>query len=263
MLKHILIILACTLTGAGCAVQQKYWGDVAPIFMNETARPLISSTRILVGLDHSSRMGPPLVANGNSGQQFGLIGALVESALVHNENDQIQARQRSLTTINKATLDFNIGSKFREKVESTMKPIDWLNVSYVVKKQQVKIYEVEKMVKNLDEDALLLIDNKYLMADDYSNIKVFSYVAIYANEKNLAKIAKDARPHEDPPTLYKNVFKYEFQYDGTYTTPESALKGWSDNDGEMLKRALTASIDELVNQIVTDFSYTTVSYQGR
>ena len=181
-------------------------------------------------------------------QWFGLIGALVESAIVHNENDQLQARQRQLTTINKATLDFNIGSKFREKVETTMKPIDWLNVSYVVKKHKIRIYEVEQMVKN---------------ADDYSNIKVFSYVAIYANEKNLAKIAKDARPHEDPPTLYKNVFKYEFQFDGTYTTAESALKGWSDNDGEMLKRALSASIDELVNQIVTDFSYTTVSYKGR
>lgn len=261
MLNRILPILCCVFVFTGCAVQQKYWGDTSPIFMNETARPLISSTRVLVGLDHDSKMGPPIVANGSSGQQFGLIGALVESAIVHGENNALQERQRRLTGINQAVLDFNIASRFRETVESTIKPIDWLNVSYVVKKHDVKIFEVEKMVNSLEEDALLLIDNKYLMAEDFSNFKVFSYVAIYANEKNLAKIAKDARPHENPPTLYKNLFKYEFKYDGTYTTPESALKGWSDNDGEMLKRAMAQSIDNLVNQIVTDFSYTTVSFK--
>jgi hypothetical protein len=256
-----LLLMTMTLLGSGCAVQQKYWGQVSPIFMNETARPLISSTRVVVGLDHDSRMGPPVIANGSSGQQFGILGALIESAIVHNENDAIQDRQRRLDGINKAALEYNIGSKFREAVEKSISPLSWLNISYVVKKHDVRIPEIERMVQTLDEDALLLVDNKYLLAQDYSRITVFSYVALYAKESTLAKIAKDARPYEDPPTLYKNLFQYEFAYDGVYTTENDALAGWSSNEGTMIHRALTASIDELTRQIVADLQSTTVEYR--
>ena len=261
-MRKLIICISTLIMTTGCVVQQKYWNDSAPIFMNETARPLISSIRVMVGLDYDSKMGPPMIANQNSAQQFGLIGLLVESAIVYNENDSIQMRQRRLTEINRATLEFNIGSQFREAVESTMKPIDWLNISYVVKKHDIKIHEIEKMVVDLEEDALLLIDNKYLMAEDFSKLEVLSYVAIYANEANLVKIAKDARPDEYPPTLYKNLFRFEYPYQGTYITADKAINGWSENGSQMLKNALSKSIENLVNQIVTDFSYTTISYQG-
>lgn len=259
MIKNsLVVVLLLVLTG--CMVQQKYWGKVSPIFMDEKARSLIKSTKVLVGLDHDSRMGPPVLERENPGGQYGIIGSLNESTMAHSESKSTQERQKNLDGINKAAIDFNIGSRFREAIEESIKPFSWLNVTYVVKKHDVKIPEIEQMVKTLDEDALLLIDNKYLMAKDFSNITVFSYVALYANEKNLVKIAKDARPYEDPPTLYKNLFQYEFRYDGTYTTADSALKGWNENDGEMLKRALTKSIADLNRQIVADFSSTTIEF---
>ena len=100
------------------------------------------------------------------------------------------------------------------------------------------------------------------MAKDFTNITIFSYVALYANEKSLAKIAKDSRPYDDPPTLYKNLFQYEFRFEGIYTTANEALKGWSENNGEMLHRALETSIADLSNQIVADLSSTTIEFKN-
>lgn len=234
------------------------WGFVSPIFMNETARHQIRSTRIVVGLNADSRMGPPLVANGNSGQQFGLIGVLIESAIVHGENDAIQDKQKRLAEINKAVLNYNFGSHFRQAIEDGVKPLDWLNVSYVVKQQDYKTGDTEKILRTLEEDALLVVDCKYIMADDYSRLFVYSYVALHAQQKDLVAIAKQARPYEDPPVLYKNLFKYEFPFEGTYTNEREAIKGWSDNEGEMIHRAMETSIKELTQQITSDMSAITV-----
>jgi hypothetical protein len=152
---------------------------------------------------------------------------------------------------------FDTGTKFHKAIESSLRPLDWLKVSSVVNQTDLQIAEIERMVQTLDEDALLLIDNRYLMAVDFSSITVLSYVSLYANEQTLVKIAKDARPYEDPPTLYKNFFSHQFRYDGNYSTPHDALKGWSKNEGEMVQRAISESISDLTKQIVEDLSFTT------
>jgi len=203
-------------------------------------------------------MGPPINANGNSGQQFGLVGVIIESALVYNENNSIQDEQRNLNYINKAALEFNFGSRFRQSIETSINTLNWLHVSYVTKQQDFKSHDIYNILQNLNEDALLVIDCKYQMASDYSKLKVFSYVALHANNKDLVQIAKQSRPDEDPPVLYRHLFKYEFPYDDLYTTPNAAIAGWSHNEGAMLKKGLDSAVKDLSREIISDMSAITV-----
>lgn len=256
IVKNLLIISVLLIVG--CTVQEKYWGKEAPVFVPEEAKQHVKSTKVVVSLDQDSKLGIPVLGQRTSHQYHGVIGKLAESATVRFEKDLSEEHRSLLRDIDKMAFRFDTSVKFREAAESALRPVAWLNVSSVVDQHDLPIAEIERMVQTQDEDALLFIDNRYLMAIDFSSITVLSYVTLYAHEETLVKIAKQSRPYEDPPTLYKHFFSYEFRYDGSFTTPYDALKGWSNNDGEMVKRALKESIADLTKQIVEDLSYTTV-----
>ena len=254
--KTLFLVSVMLLTG--CSVQEKSWETVSPVFIKEEAKQYITSTRVVVSIDQDKRLGLPVLGQRTSHQYYGVIGKLAESAEVRFANDLSEGLRSLLRSIDKAAFKFNTGNKFRRAAESEFQSLTWLKVSSVVNQTDLQIPDIESMVKTLDEDALLLIDNRYLMAIDFSSITVFSYATLYARNENLVRIAKAAKPYEDLPTLYKNLFSYEFRYQDTYTTADDALKGWSKNDGEMVKRAITQSITDLTKQIVSDLSFTTV-----
>ena len=241
----------------GCTAQGKFQKEVSPTFINEETKQYIKSTKVVVSLDQDKRLGIPASGHGTSHQYFGVIGKLAESAEIRFGRDLSEEQRQLLRGVDKAAFRFDTGVKFREAVESNLRPIDWLNVSSVINQTDLQIPDIERMVKTQDEDALLLIDTRYLMAVDFSSITVFSYVTLYAHEETLVKIAKYARPYENPPTLYNNLFSYEFHYDGSYTTANDALKGWDENEGEMVQRAISESITDLTMQIAADLSFTT------
>ena len=251
------LILASLVLLNGCTVQEKYWGKVAPVFVSEEAKQHIKSTKVMVSIDQNSKLGIPILGQRTSHQYYGVIGKLAESAEVRFEKGLSEENRSLLRSVDITAFKFDTGAKFSKAVESSLRSLDWLKVSSVVSQTDLQIAEIESMVQTQDEDALLLIDNRYLMAVDFSSITVLSYVSLYAHEKTLVKIAKDARPYEDPPTLYKNFFSFQFRYTDNYTTPHDALKGWSNNEGEMVQRAISESINDLTKQIIADLSFTT------
>lgn len=253
----ILFSLGLLLLNA-CSVQEKTWESVSPVFVSEEAKQHISSTRVVVSIDQDKRLGIPVMGQRTSHQYFGTVGKLAESGEERFKNDLSEEQRRLLRKVDLAAFRFETGNKFRTAIEQNINSIEWLKVSSVINHADLQISDIESMVQTQDEDALLLIDTRYLMAIDFSNITVFSYVTLYAHEDTLAKIARNIRPYEDPPTLYKNLFSYEFRLQGNYPTADDALKGWDNNEGEMVQKAISESITDLTTRIVEDLSYKTI-----
>ena len=256
-IKTVSVITLIILLN-GCSVQEKTWENVSPIFVKEEAKQHIKSTRVVVSIDQDERLGIPVMGQRTSHQYFGVVGKLAESGEERFKNDLSEDNRRLLREVDLAAFRFDTGSKFREAVDNKIRPVDWLKVSTVVNHADLQIADIESMVQTQDEDALLLIDNRYLMAIDFSNITVFSNVTLYAHSDELVKLAKAARPYEDPPTLYKNLFTYEFRIEGEFSTADDALKGWSKNGSEVVQRAIAESIADLSKRIAEDLSFTTV-----
>ena len=241
-----------------CTVQEKSWENVSPIFIVDEAKQYIHSTKVVVSIDQDKRLGMPVLGQRTSHQYYGVIGKLAESAEIRF-GDSLSDEQRGLLrVVDKASFRFGIGARFRDATEQSLSSTDWLKASSVVNETDLLVSDIERLVLTQDEDALLLIDNRYLMAIDFSSISVFSYVTLYAHEQNLVKLATAAHPYEIPPTLYKNLFSYEFRIEGKYATADDALKGWSNNEGEMVQRAISDSIADLTSQIARDLSFITV-----
>ena len=252
-----LSILAFVLLHA-CTVQEKTWENASPIFIVEEAKHHINATKVVVSIDQDKRLGMPVLGQRTSHQYYGVVGKLAESAEVRFGNSLSEEQRKLLREVDKASFRYDAGVKFRDAINNGLRSIEWLKASSVVNESDLYIPDIERLVLTLDEDALLLIDNRYLMAIDFSSISVFSYVTLYAHEENLVKIAKAAHPYENPPTLYKNLFSYEYRIEGKYATADDALKGWSNNEGEMVQRAISESIADLTNQISSDLSFTTL-----
>lgn len=252
LLTYLVLLTACT-------VQEKTWESVSPVFISEQAKKHIESTRVVVSIDQDSRLGIPVLGQRTSHQYFGVIGKLAESATVRFEKDLSADHRRLLRGVDKAAFGFDTGAKFRDATDKSLRAIDWLKVKTVVNRYDVPISDIKNLVQSQDEDALLFVDNRFLMSFDFRSITVFSHVTLYAHNEKLMEIAKKAKPYEDPPTLYKNLFIHEFHYENRYTTAEDALSGWSAKDGEMVKNAIMASINDLTNQLASDLSFITVA----
>lgn len=253
-----LLLIPCLLVLTACTVQEKTWESVSPVFITEQAKKHIQSTRVIVSIDQDSRLGIPVLGQRTSHQYFGVIGKLAESAAVRFEKDLSEEHRSLLRGVDKAAFSFDTGAKFRDAAEKSLRDVDWLKVNTVINRYDVPISEIGNLVQTQDEDALLFIDNRFLMSFDFRSITVFSHVTLYAHNEQLADIAKKAKPYEDPPTLYKNLFIHEFHYENRYTTAEEALSGWSTKNGEMVNRAIMASITDLTNQLTSDLSFITI-----
>lgn len=235
---------------SGCSSQEKDLENVPPDFISAEAKQNIRSTRVVVSLAQDTGLGMPVSGQGTSHQYYGVIGKLAESGTVRFEKDLSQEHRHLLRGIDKAAFHFDTGGKFRQAIAESLQSVNWLNISTVVNQNDIPITDIERMVQTQDEDALLLVANRYLMAIDFSSITVFSDVTLYAHDETLTAIAKSVRPYEDPPTLYHKLFSFEFRYEGGYTTPDDALKGWNENDGAMVQLAISESINNLTNQIM-------------
>jgi hypothetical protein len=248
------LILAGSILLCGCSSQEKAQENVSPDFISEEVKQYINSTKVVVSLDQDARFGMPVSGQSTSHQYYGVIGKLAESGTVRFAKDLSEENRRLLRGIDRSAFHFDAGAKFRGAIEESLQSVAWLKVSDIVNQNDVPVDDIERMVQSQDEDALLFIANRYLMEIDFSRITVFSDVTLYAHDESLIKIAKAARPYENLPTLYQKLFLFEFRYDGSYTTPEDALKAWNKSDGEMVQRAILDSIDNLTQQIVIELS---------
>lgn len=251
-----LILIGLILSG-GCSSQEKAPENVSPNYISEEVKQYLNSTRVVVSFDQDARFGMPASGKGTSHQYYGVIGKLAESGTVRFKKDLSEENRRLLRGIDKTAFHIDAGAKFREVIEENLQSVDWLAVTSVINQNDVPVDDIERMVQTQDEDALLFIANRYLMEMDFSRMTVFSDVTLYAHDESLIKIAKAARPYENLPTLYQKLFLFEFRYDAGYTTPEEALKGWNENNGAMIQRAISQSITELTGQIVADLSSAT------
>ncbi|MDX1812110.1 MAG: hypothetical protein R3240_09195, partial [Gammaproteobacteria bacterium] len=232
-IKTLIVVSFISLSG--CASQEEIPENVSPDHISEAVKQHINSTLVVVSLEEDARLGMPVSGQGTSHQYYGVIGKLAESGTVRYAKDLSEEHRQLLRGIDKVAFRFDTGTKFRTAIGEALRSIDWLHISSVVNQTDLPMTDIEHMVQTQDEDALLLIDNRYLMAIDFSSITVFSYVTLYAHNEALVKIAKAARPYDDPPTLYQKLFTFEYPYeagrtsldDSGNTTPDEALKGWN------------------------------------
>ena len=249
-----LVVLFVVIFLTGCATPHNM--VLHPVSLLAAAKPHIESTRVIVGLDAKNSVNFIQQHNGSSGQQYGLLGVLIESMLVRSINEGVQDQERLMSPIRSAAIEYNFGSQFRKKIEDNLNGIDWLNISYVSKAPRFQRFQYKDLLKEAKESTVLVADSFYTMAADFSKITITSHVVMYPNNEALIGIAKSQLRSNAEPVLFQQTFSYEHVYEGVYSSAEEAARGWADNNGGMVARGLQTGVAGLANKIAQNIKQT-------
>lgn len=254
MYKLTLGFIFVSLTIISGCVNNVYTQHIKSISTLKATHSNIKSTRVVIGLDPNNSTNFIHQQHVNSSQQYGLLGALVESVIVRSINEDRYKQAKLMSPINSAAINFNFGSQFREQFEKSIKNISWLNTTSVEKSPNFQRFNIDYLSQEKTNDSILVSDVFYKMEPDFSKITFTSYVVLYPNKPKLKEVARKLSPDTENPVLYQNRFTYTYNFEESYTTPMLAAKGWATDNGGMVRRALENGIMHIASRIEKDLN---------
>lgn len=152
--------------------------------------------------------------------QFGLIGALVGSAMDASINkSNVTEGERRVAPVRESLVGYDFDALFKSSLDETLKMIDWMKVSDIAVKKSA--FHPGQIV-SLNNKTIAIVDTNYRLDFDLNTLRVITTVEIY--EKNaFSKMSRRAiRP--DVPPIYRNRFVYvsERAIDGKKTADQIA-----------------------------------------
>lgn len=214
---------------------------------------IINDTHVAVGVSpHSLRNFEP----GVNIYQFGLVGLLTQLAILNGENSSIHEQQKLLHPIRNSIINYNYGSKLRAGIETQLTQLKWLKINYVGKYPDLQKNNSVELLKNNEEDNLVIIDSSYSFSEKFDSLSVICFVAMHSKQKleNISKVKADADfvSNVDSRLIYQNKFNYTYNLDGVNHDKLVALKMWSENDGALLTKAFDVALDTISKNISDD-----------
>ena len=244
------VFAVITLLLTAC-VNSPYRENMDPVPLLKAALPHITSTKVVIGLDPANSTNFIPQHQGSSGQQYGLVGVLVEAMVVRSMNDTIQVQQRLMTPIRSAAINFNFGSHFRERLENSISDIDWLHVDYVTKAPRFQRFSAEALQKESSEAAILVADTFFKMEEDFSKMTISAYMILIPNTPELKSIAGQQQEvkGEENPVLARHQFSVSYPLEGDFSNKQQAAQEWAKDNAAMVHRALENGINDLTQKI--------------
>ena len=244
----LLLLIAGASLVTACASQSRKGEQ--HIGFSEVAAKSISSTRVVIGIDNSleRHQTQPHYAGGT---QFGLLGAVIETAIAASFESERQQKAKAVSSVRAAAIKFNFLGAFKSELERTLKAMSWLNVSYIYADVGPQSRSTERLLSEAKEDAVMVADVAYAFAPNMDRLVVTAYVDVHPKKPDLAKLAYVS---EGTPLLFRKGFDLEYPLEGEYIDEAQASAAWSRNDGEMLHRALRRAVTDLVAQIGYELS---------
>jgi len=233
-------------------VPNSYNQQITPVSLLQKSRPHLKTTRVIVGLDPKNTNNFIAQQAGSSGQQYGLLGVLIESAMLNVINSDKQKQAQLMSPIRTAAIDFNFGSQFRGELAKKIRKVDWLKTSSVSKAPGFQRFNAGPIIHETEDDSVLVSDVFYKMEEDFSKMTFTSIVTIYPKKNALKVLAKKSDPESEHPVLYQNKFVYTYNYEKNYQSSHMAAQGWASNNAAMVHRALENGVINVTKLITKD-----------
>ncbi|AOS97079.1 hypothetical protein AUP74_01646 [Microbulbifer aggregans] len=120
----------------------------------------------------------PSNSGGSAGAQFGLVGALVGSAIDASvNNSRAQDAEQMVEPFRNALLDLDVRSLVYHQLAENASRIDWVSDVNPVMEQLEAGKKPEDYVLGVDEDLVLMVDTRYSLKP---GTEVVEFVAMYA-----------------------------------------------------------------------------------
>jgi len=251
-IRFFISLFACAVITA--CVPNQYQENIEPVSLLKQSRAHIKTASVVIGLDPNNSNNFIATHQAAANQQGGLIGYLVTSAIASSFNDDLQQRATLMSPIKNAAIEFNFGSQYRKKLKQGMNQVSWLDLKSITKTPNFQRYQAASLHHQYKEDAIIVSDVFYRMAEDFSKITFTSYVTIFPNNDALKSLARKHSPEREQPVLYQKMFSTDYRLQDTYNSPDQAAAIWANNNAAMVHKAMNKSIGRLSNLITQDLN---------
>lgn len=153
---------------------------------------------------------------GSSGQQLGILGAIIESMIAGQMENARQERALVRQPIHNAILEYNYGSKFRQELYNQSLNQTWLNINEVRKEPKFLSGEYTNIIQQSDHDVILIFDTYYRMSEQFDLLEVIADVAVYPGQNFLSK---NKQFTGEMPILFQNKYSIEARENSNKHTP--------------------------------------------
>ncbi|HUL60753.1 MAG TPA: hypothetical protein VLU43_15840 [Anaeromyxobacteraceae bacterium] len=219
------------------------------VALDEPQRNQIGSARTVASLSGQELGVSVVMSTGGAG--FGLIGALVDSAVT---NSRAKAAEAVAAPIRDALVDYDAGAALGGALKKELAPLAWLKKNTVDVRRVADTKEaVAELVKQSGTDVVVLVQT------DHRLTPAFDAIVITAKVSVLPRAPTQAAGDEGsgPAPLYLNTISTAATLPGfveARTTLEQASQLWADGRGRTARRALDGGMAELASMIAFDLA---------
>jgi hypothetical protein len=237
------LVLGALLVATGCAGARRI-----PLASESSAK--LQTVRPIAALNQQEIKTSIVVSN--SGAAFGLIGALVDTAV---NNSAAKTVETKVVPVRNALVGWDAGVALRAALEREVRPVTALKAGPIEVKQLPDTKDaIAALVAQTKADALFLVQADYRLTPSFDAVVVTAKVSLLPCKAAAAPAPTEDASAEAPKPLYLNTFVTSAGLSGfaAATTPEQAAAMWAADGGRPVRVALDGSIDELARMIAFD-----------
>jgi len=254
--KFLAGLLCILLTG--CAATNMTGGPDLYIPLQDSVRMQIGSTSVYLGQNPANdnnvvtqtMASPQQTGAGQAGVIGVLIGSIIGSMIVSENENERQQKQHASMAIHEALIKYNFASKVRAELQHQVSAQGWLHAEDVQKEPKFLSGDYSRLAAQVNTDAILIFDTYYSLSPDLKTLSVVANVVLYPVSKQLKSFVVDKT--SDKPALFHNRYTIEF----TESETKHVTGSWTRND--RLRKALDMGIPALIRTAIADLNHDAV-----
>jgi hypothetical protein len=219
--------------------------------LGEGQRAQIGSARTIGSLSQQELRISVVASSG--GAQFGLIGALVDSAVT---NSRVKSAEAAVVPVRDALVDYDAAAALGATLKKALAPVVWLKGNSVeVRPVAADPKAVMELVRQIGTNVVLLVQTDYGLSPTFDTMVITARVSLLPRPGSGPAQPSESEDDKAPPPLYFNTVYVTARLPGFvagHTTLEDAAKLWALNRGQSARRALDGGMDELASLIAFD-----------
>lgn len=254
------VLTACAVVLAGASLSACVTPIPANLPLATGARDAISSTEVVAPIKQNEIYVYviPSTGGGAAGASFGLVGALVGTAVDASINAaNTKSAEDDVKPARNAVVDYNFDAVLAADLQKSLAEVGFLKLQGVrVTKDQYQP-GLDKAVTDSTAGVVLMTIADYQFNGDASAVTVTMTADLYAKDPALAafkptKTANAKLIAYPGNSIYRNTFTYTQPLAGASTKRPENIAKWSADGGKAIRQALDAGSAAVAGKLATD-----------
>lgn len=184
----------------------------------------------------------------------GLIPALIDASI---ENSQAKSAEKLLAPIRDNLLDYDYPAILKEKIESALRQVDWLQARQFTLKREATPEQFREYFEQSDSSVILSVAAVYQFTPNFRAINMICTADMWPKDEEL-RVVSGAAKRDDPVSpnnrIHRGLLEIEKKLDLGKLKGQAVIETLAENSAARVREALDETAEEVALLIVKDLN---------